>query len=54
MYSPSQLHAYYREHFATQGFPALFIVKTFAVQSDTIPKQILIKVFGMNHVLELI
>ena len=21
MYSPSQLHAYYREHFATQGFP---------------------------------
>ena len=31
MYSPSQLHAYYREHFATQGFPALFMGKTFAV-----------------------
>jgi hypothetical protein len=31
MYSPSQLHAYYREHFATQGFPALFMGKIFAV-----------------------
>ena len=26
------VHAYYREHFATQGFPALFMGKTFAVQ----------------------
>ena len=31
MYSPSQLHAYYREHFATQGFPALFMGKIFEV-----------------------
>jgi len=31
MYSPSQLHAYYSEHFATQGFPALFMGKTFVV-----------------------
>ena len=31
MYSPSQLHAYYREHFATQGFPALYMGKIFAV-----------------------
>ena len=31
MYSPSQLLAYYREHFVTQGFPALFMGKTFAV-----------------------
>ena len=31
MQSPWWLHACYREHFATQGFPALFMGKTFAV-----------------------
>ena len=35
----SQLHAYYREHFATQGFPALFMGKTFAVYFELWPKE---------------
>ena len=46
MQSPWWLHACYREHFATQGFPALFMGKTFAVHWR---KNLTLVVLALRH-----